>query len=256
MKGITVFFLTVGLASAQANPAPIAVNGGPVDPNALNSSSISLGNVSDTSEINSGGAAGANLNLGSGLGASGDSSSSLVNPNTNLQGLDASGLNLGSGLDLGNGLNLGSGLDLGSLDFNNQADILNAIQLMMNSLCLGGLVQEVQLQQLGQAAQVEMLLELAQLMSLMQAGLINLSEIQGLSAAGLLFSGFNIAGVLRRELGTNGRVCSSHKPDKSARMETHVSHRLRVDSKGVRFSSSRLARQAPLSRPMLASPRG
>ena len=173
MKAIALLLVSVGLVSAQVSPAPVVVNGGSIDPNALLNSS-----------------------------ASGSSSFSGLSDdsNLNLQGLDLSGLNLGSGLDLG------------SLDFNNQNDILNAIEQMMNALCLGNLIQLNQLQQLGQVAQLQMFLELAQLMSLAQSGLVNLSEIQGLFSSGLLNSGFNAGslfgsgGVFKREIGSHKRV--------------------------------------------------
>src|SRR3569833_3663270 len=70
-----------------------------------------------------------------------------------------------SGLDVG-------GLNLGSIDLSNQADVLNAIELMMSALCLIHLVQEAQLEQRGQVAELEMFFELAQLMQLEQGGLV------------------------------------------------------------------------------------
>jgi hypothetical protein len=181
MKAITILFVGVGLASAQISPAPIAVNGGQVDPNLFNSSA-GLGSVASGSNDESSAFSGLNLDQ-----------------NLNLEGLDVNGLNLGS------------------VDFNNQNDLLNAILLMMNSLCLGDLVQAAQIQQLGQVAQLEMFLELAQLMSLAQTGLINLSEIQSLSSSGLLFSGFSVGSVFKREFGSHKRV--SNPVDDARRMK-------------------------------------
>jgi len=173
MKAVVVFLVGVGLASASVRPAPIAANGGQVVPNAFLNSSAGLGSG------NSGSATGSSLSPDS---------------NLNLQGLNAGGLNLGD------------------VNTDNQADILNAIQLMMSSLCLGGLAQVAQLQQLGQVAQLQMFLQLAELMNLAQSGLLNLSEIQDLASSGLLSSGFDVAGVLKRETTSYKKVvCHPHR---------------------------------------------
>jgi hypothetical protein len=134
---------------------------------------------------------------------------------------------VGTGLSVDSGLNLGSidvgGVNLDSFDFNNQQDILNGIQLMLDSMCLGNLVNVGQFQNLGQIAALEMFLQLAQLESLFQGGFVNLFDVNGLFNSGILGGGFlgganalfgggNAFGFggFKRSLEKSKRVCYPH----------------------------------------------
>ncbi len=175
MKSFTILAFGLGLAAAQSvAPAPVAVDGGAVDPNSLSNVSAIDPNAVDPNAID---------------------------PNAiSADGLDASSLGL-SGLDV-------NGLDLSSVDLSNQDDIVEAILAMMAALCLQNEIEEEQLLELGQSDDLDMFLELAELMELEQSGLINLVEIQSLVGESSLFSGFN-AGVLKRGVAEFKKVCFS-----------------------------------------------
>lgn len=106
------------------------------------------------------------------------------------------------GLNLGD-LNLG-GLNLGSVNLGNQNDVANAIELMLGALCLSNVIDANSIIGLGNSADIEMFLELAQLMELEQSGLISLNEMQTMFSNSL-FNSFNL-GVFKRALADKKKV--------------------------------------------------
>ncbi len=188
MKSFTIITLGLGLVSAQSvAPAPIAVNGGAIDPNLLANSSAVDPNAVDPNAFDPNSISAGSLNDGSGYENSLD-----------LSGLDGNSLDLSS-LDV-------NGLDLSSIDLSNQNDIIEAIEAMLEVLCLGNAIEEEQLLELGQSEDLEMFAELAQLMELEQSGLLNSIDIQSLFSENDLFSGFSLAGF-KRAIAEQKQVC-------------------------------------------------
>lgn len=94
-------------------------------------------------------------------------------------------------LDLQN-MNQG-GLNLGSINLADPISLAFGIDQLMNSFCLGGILDLNTLLALGVQQQQQMFLELAQLAQLQQLGLLNVFGAQNLIQSNLLFGGaFNV----------------------------------------------------------------
>lgn len=94
-------------------------------------------------------------------------------------------------LDLQN-MNQG-GLNLGSINLADPISLAFGIDSLMNSFCLGGIIDLNTLLALGAQQQQQMFLELAQLAQLQQLGLLNVFGAQNLIQSNLLFGGaFNV----------------------------------------------------------------
>ncbi|TLS28762.1 hypothetical protein PpBr36_01045 [Pyricularia pennisetigena] len=97
--------------------------------------------------------------------------------------------------------NLGGGLNnVGKINFNNRNDVLNAIGLLMNQLCVGNLFNGSLLAGLGSNQQLQLLFQLDQLNQLNRLGLLNNFDLQGIFNRG--FGGINLGGGVVR--GANG----------------------------------------------------
>lgn len=85
------------------------------------------------------------------------------------------------------------GLNLGSINLADPVSLAFGIDSLMNSFCLGGLVDLNTLLALGVQNQQQMFLELAQLAQLQQLGVLNVFGAQNLIQSNLLFGGaFNV----------------------------------------------------------------
>lgn len=85
------------------------------------------------------------------------------------------------------------GLNLGSINLADPISLAFGIDSLMNSFCLGGILDLNTLLALGVQQQQQMFLELAQLAQLQQLGLLNTFGAQNLIQSNLLFGGaFNI----------------------------------------------------------------
>lgn len=85
------------------------------------------------------------------------------------------------------------GLNLGSINLADPISLAFGIDQLMNSFCLGGIVDLNTLLALGVQNQQQMFLELAQLAQLQQLGVLNVFGAQNLIQSNLLFGGaFNI----------------------------------------------------------------
>lgn len=104
--------------------------------------------------------------------------------------------------------NLGGGLNnVGNINFNNRNDVINAIGLLMNQLCVGNLFNGNLLAGLGSNQQLQLLFQLDQLNQLNRLGLLNNFDLQGIfnrgfggvvrGANGFNRGGFNFAGFKR-----------------------------------------------------------
>jgi hypothetical protein len=128
----------------------------------------------------------------------------VANGSDIFQGSQIGNLNLGSSnLDLGN-LNVG-GENLGQINLDNQQDVVNAIGLMMNALCLGNLFDSNSILSLGSSDDLDLFLELAQLMQLEQLGFLNVIDIASLFNEGSLFGNFDL-GVFKRAVDEKKKV--------------------------------------------------
>lgn len=97
--------------------------------------------------------------------------------------------------------NLGGGLNnVGNINFNNRNDVINAIGLLMNQLCVGNLFNGNLLAGLGSNQQLQLLFQLDQLNQLNRLGLLNNFDLQGIFNRG--FGGVNLGGGVVR--GANG----------------------------------------------------
>ncbi|TLD26373.1 hypothetical protein PspLS_04766 [Pyricularia sp. CBS 133598] len=97
--------------------------------------------------------------------------------------------------------NLGGGLNnVGNINFNNRNDVINAIGLLMNQLCVGNFFNGNLLAGLGSNQQLQLLFQLDQLNQLNRLGLLNNLDLQGIFNRG--FGGINLGGGIVR--GANG----------------------------------------------------
>ncbi|KAJ9138840.1 hypothetical protein NKR23_g8187 [Pleurostoma richardsiae] len=126
------------------------------------------------------------VNLASPIVQSGNIDSSLLSSALNgsaaVNGSDAAG-----GLDLSN-LNLGD-VNLGSIDLSDANSLASGIELIMNSLCLGNLIDVNSLLGLGLNNELQLFLQMAQLAQLEALGFLSVGSIQSLIQSNLLFGG-------------------------------------------------------------------
>ncbi|KAI6382443.1 hypothetical protein MCOR25_000736 [Pyricularia grisea] len=97
--------------------------------------------------------------------------------------------------------NLNGGLNnVGNINFNNRNDVINAIGLLMNQLCVGNFFNGNLIAGLGSNQQLQLLFQLDQLNQLNRLGLLNNFDLQGVFNRG--FGGINLGGGVVR--GANG----------------------------------------------------
>lgn len=103
-------------------------------------------------------------------------------------------------------------LNLGSIDLEDNVSVASGILALMNSFCLGQVVDLNAVLGLGLNDQVDMFLELAQLAELQSLGFLSVLGAQNLIESNLLFNGaevnvFNLGKyILRGEVACNFQI--------------------------------------------------